>query len=167
MDTNLTAFGYYPADDSYFLDPMYAPYARRNTQTSDGSIFPVNTTEVQGYHGFVRPELVRKAWSLDFQRKHSSYPCPAGWKAGGANWCIKVDADYGDSGLYSKNAFIARHQYQAGYTVPRTPAHREFNQSDNKSVNPHTGHYVVYQRPSGTEVRSQYGGLPSKAMLLA
>jgi len=38
MQTNLPVWGYYPKDDSYFIDPMYAPYMRelvRNRRRTD------------------------------------------------------------------------------------------------------------------------------------
>lgn len=167
MLTNLPVWNYYPRDDSLFIDPLYAPYVRRNIQASDG-VFPVNTTERQGGYLFVRPELVRKGWSLDFQRKHAHFPCPSGYLEGSAGWCIKSEADFGDHGLYSRDSFVAKYQYPSGYTtMPQDSARRELTPFDNKSVNPHTGNFVSYYRPKGLEVRSLYGHLPSKDSLLA
>lgn len=171
MDTNLTVWGYYPKkDDEFFVDPLYAPYTRRNIPSPDGQdgFCSVNTWEQQGSPRFVNPGLVRKGWGLDFQLKHPTYSCPSGWTKGEGGWCARNQPEYGDHGLYSPDAFLPKYQYWGGY-APKlaVPARREFNASDNKSINPHTGSYVVYQRPKPASQRADYGYLPTKALFLA
>lgn len=170
MDTNLTVWGYYPKDNSYFVDPLYAPYIRKSISSNDGrnGTCQVNTWEKQGSYAFVNPGLVRQGWGLNFQLKHPTDPCPEGWTKEPGGWCRVHQPEYGDHGLYSKDAFIAKYQYHAGYTIPnKDPIQREFNNSDNKSINPFTGEYVVYHNPKPADQRRQYGLLPAKSMFLA
>ena len=167
VDTNLTVWGYYPKNNQFFIDPIYAPYVRRGIQTDQG-VCPTNTWEKQGSSAFVNEGLVRKGWGLDFQLKHPTDACPEGWTKGEGGWCVSNQPEFGDHGLYSKSAFVPKYQYWDGYAPRfRNPNIREFNQSDNKSINPYTGDYVVYQRPKPAPQRSVYGHLPSKSMMLA
>ena len=170
MQTNLPVWGYYPKDDSYFIDPMYAPYMRELVRTADGQICEVNPSKKQGYpDGFVNPSLVRKGWGLDFQLMHPDKdPCPEGWTKGEDGWCVANQPEFGDHGLYSKDAFVPRYQYWGSY-APRlaNARYKEINQFDQRSVSPWTGNYVVYNHPKPASNREVYGHLPSKDSYLA
>ena len=168
MNVNLPNLSYYPPDNSYFIDPMYVPYQKALIGTECG-VCEVNTWAKQGYKdGFVNPALVRKNWGLDFQLMHPIDPCPEGWTKGQDGWCAANEPEFGDHGLYSKEAFIPKYQYFNGYAPgPVNPRYRQINEFDNKSINPYTGDYVVYHNPNPGKSRGQYGMLPSKDSLLA
>ena len=169
MQTNLPVWSYYPRDNSYFIDPMYVPYQNAKVETECG-ICDVNTWKKQGYaNGLVNPALVRNNWGLDFQLLHPDKdPCPEGWTKGKDGWCVANKPEFGDHGLYSKDAFIAKYQYFGGYAPqPINPRYREINEFDPKSVNPFTGEYVVYHNPNPGKSRDKYGMLPSKDSFLA
>lgn len=168
MESNLPVWGYYPKDDQYFIDPLYVPYMRKNMQ-SDGEVCEVNTWKKQGYpDGLVNPGLVRKGWGLGFQLLHPDKdPCPEGWTKGEDGWCVENKPEFGDNGLYSKDAFVAKYQYWDSY-APKAEngRYREINQFDQRSVHPQTGNYVVYHHSRPAEHRTKYGSLPSKDSLL-
>lgn len=169
MEVNLPVWGYYPKDDGFFVDPLYAPYMNHLVKTKDG-ICEVNTTKKQGYaNGFVNPGLVRKGWGWDFQLMHPDKdPCPEGWIKGEDGWCTLAEQEYGDHGLYSKDAWVPKYQYFDGYAPPlENPRFKAINEFDRKSVNPWTGNYVVYQLPKPSSNRAKYGHLPSRDSYLA
>ena len=169
MNVNLPIWGYYPKGDEYFIDPQYVPYMKTLVDTEDGKC-EVNTWAKQGYaDGFVNPALVRRGWGLDFQLMHPDKdPCPEGWTKGVDGWCAANEPEFGDNGLYTKDAFVAKYQYWGGY-APRLadPRYKEINQFDQKSVSPWTGNYVVYQNPKPSSDREIYGHLPAKDSYLA
>lgn len=168
MEVNLPVWKYYPKDDSYFTDPLYVPYQYENVCTEDGEC-KVNTWTKQGYpDGFVNPALVRKGWGLNFQLQHPWDPCPEGWTKGEDGWCAANEPEFGDHGLYTKHAFVPKYQYWGGYAPRlRNPGYKEINQFDQKSVNPWTGEYVVYDKSYPSENRVKYGYLPAKDSYLA
>lgn len=169
MEINLPVWSYYPKKDQQFIDPLYVPYQREAVDTNDG-ICCVNTWKKQGYaDGFVNPALVRKGWGLGFQLMHPDKdPCPEGWTKGEDGWCVANEPEFGDHGLYSKNAFVPKYQYWNSY-APTLPSSRreEINEFDQKSVNPWTGDYVVYHHSYPASNRGKYGHLPSKDSMLA
>ena len=165
---NLPVWGYYPKDDGYFVDPLYVPYMKTLVKTDDG-ICEVNLTKKQGYSdGLVNPALVRKGWGMGFQLLHPDDPCPEGWTKGEDGWCVENQPEFGDHGLYSEDAFVPKYQYWDSY-APRlkNPRYKEINQFDQRSVNPWTGNYVVYNHPHPSSNREKYGHLPSKDSYLA
>lgn len=168
MEINLPVWGYYPKNNQYFIDPMYAPYTRELADTG-GGICGLNTWAKQGYaDGFVNPALVRKGWGLDFQLLHPQDPCPDGWNKDKTGWCTANKPEFGDHGLYSKDAFVPKYQYWDGYAPQLAqPRYKEINQFDMRSVNPWTGDYVVYHHPKPSSNRAKYGYLPSKDSLIA
>lgn len=170
MQVNLPVWSYYPKDDKPFVDPMYVPYLKQATITNTGEVCPINTWKVQGYaDGFVNPALVRKGWGMDFQLLHPDKdPCPEGWTKGSDGWCVENVPEFGDHGIYSKDAFVPYYQY-FNQTFPklRHPNQRQLNEFDMKSVNPNTGNYVNYIKSYPSETRKIYSHLPSKDSFLA
>ena len=168
MDANLPISSYYPKDNSPFIDPMYVPYQNQSIQTECG-VCEVNTWKKQGYRsGFVNPALVRKGWGMDFQLLHPRDLCPSGWSKGVDGWCAANEPEFGDHGLYSKDAFVPTYQYFDSYAPQlKNPRYRDMNEFDPKSVNPFTGDYVVYHNPQYNSSRLKYGSLPSKDGYLA
>jgi len=167
MQTNLSVWDYYPRDNSYFIDPMYVPYME--TTCDIGNDCPTNKFKKQGYKdGFVNPGLVRKGWCQSFQLLHPNFPCPEGWTKGKDGWCARNEPEFGDNGLYTKDAFVPKYQYWDGY-APRyaNSKIKQINEFDNRSVNPFTGDYVIYHHPKPATQRSKYGALPSKDSYLA
>jgi hypothetical protein len=184
MDINLPVWGYYPQDNSQFIDPLYIPYQNqarpschaRKVRTPNGKEVPGECPynpwreAGQGYSdGLVHPELVRKGWGQDFMLLHPDKdPCPEGWTKTKGGWCVANKPEFGDHGLYSTDAFIPEYQYHGGYAPARQcPRDRPINEFDNRSVNPFTGDYVRYFPGTTPKNRSRYGALPSKDSLLA
>jgi len=170
MNWNGPVWAYYPKDDSYFVDPMYVPYMRTPIKTDCDGVCEVNTWAKQGYpDGFVNPALVRKGWGLGFQLMHPDKdPCPNGWTKEKDGWCTPNEPEFGNHGLYTKDAFVPAYQYWNGY-APRLkdPRYKQINEFDQRSVNPWTGNYVVYNNPYPSSNREVYGHLPSKDSMLA
>ena len=112
---------------------------------------------------------MRKGWGLDFQLMHPDKdPCPSSWIKGKDGWCVSEEPEFGNHGLYSKDAFIPMYQYWDSY-APRleNPGYKEINEFDQRSVNPSTGNYVIYNYSRPASNRSKYGYLPSKDSYLA
>jgi hypothetical protein len=169
MEINLPVWDHYPKDDSYFVDPLYVPYMKELVPGECG-VCEVNPWKKQGYpNGFVNPALVRKGWGQSFQLMHPDKdPCPEGWTKGEDGWCAPNQPEFGDHGLYTKDAFVAKYQYWNSY-APRlaNPRYKEINQFDMKSVSPWSGDYVIYHHPHPSSNRARYGYLPSKDSLIA
>lgn len=169
MNINLPVWKYYPKDDNYFVDPLYVPYMRTLKETKDG-VCEVNTWAKQGYpDGFVNPALVRQGRGLSFQLMHPDKdPCPEGWTKGVDGWCAANEPEFGDHGLYTKDAFVPRYQYWSGY-APKlaSPRYKDINEFDQRSVSPWSGNYVVYQNPKPSHARGVYGHMPAKDSMLA
>ncbi len=168
MNINLPVFDYYPKGDEYFMDPLYAPYARDLVETKDG-LCEVNMWKKQGYpDGFVNPALVRKGWGMDFQLLHPDKdPAPLGWTKGVDGWCVENKPEF-EGTFYTPDAFVAAYQYWGSY-APRlqNPMHKLINQFDMRSVSPWTGNYVTYFNSYPSTMRVKYGHLPSKDSYLA
>lgn len=173
VEVNLPVWSYYPDDDSGFVDPLYAPYQRSTVSIGSGGpgeMCPVNTFARQGEVGLlVREELVRKGKGLSFALAHpDTDSCPAGWtKDPVTGYCDANVSEYGNHGLYSKDAFVAKYQYWAGYTSKLTPADREISSMEGRSVNPFTGSWVQYLNPRPSESTTRYGRLKSRDSFLA
>ena len=170
METNLPVWGYYPKDDRFFVDPLYAPYMRNLVRTNDGQVCEVNLTPKMGCPGgTIHPGLVRKGWGLNFQLLHPTDPCPESWtKDKESGWCFANEPEFGDHGLYSEDAFVPKYQYWNGY-APRlqNPRFRELTSFDQKSVSPWSGDYTQQYLPKPSSNRGVYGHLPSKDSYLA
>lgn len=172
MKQNLSVWHYYQKD---FVDPLFAPYQRyRVTKTDEhGEIdmCPVNTFSRQGCPDIVQPALVRKGWGQSFQLKHPDDPPPPGWIKGPGGWCVKEAPEYVPL-LYTKDAFVPRHQFFSGSALPPSYDRRISEQTDMRSVSPLTGEYEVFFLPtsgersgdfmSGAQQVTRYGALPSK-----
>ena len=166
MNTNLSVWDYYKRDNSKFIDPLYVPYQRKNVLKEDGQICQVNTWKTQGSN--VNDGLVRNGWGLNFQLLHPDDPCPNGWVKGSEGWCFKHTPEYGENGLYSKHAFIAKNQYWDGHTKGssrNTP--RKHNGFDNRSINPWTNQYIVHQESNPSKSRDKYNLMSFKDSYLS
>lgn len=171
MEYNLPVWGYYPSNDEYFVDPMYVPYVRDLVPDENGRCgeCEINPWKKQGYaDGFVHPELVRKGWGLGFQLMHADKdPCPEGWTKGIDGWCVENKPEFQGT-FYTEKAFVPKYQYWDSY-APKliNPRAKQINEFDQRSVNPWTGNYVVYNNPRPASNRIEYGSLSSKDSLLA
>jgi hypothetical protein len=170
MLKNQTVWDYYPKDNSYYIDPMYVPYQESYIKTEDG-ICPVKTWKEQGSPtGFVNPALVRKKWGTEFMLMHpDTDSCPTGWTKQENGWCKEYEPEFGNNGLYSNDAFIAKYQYWDSYAPAlKNSRERPINEFDSRSVNPFTGEYVVYHKSNDNfPNKNRYGSLPSKDSYLA
>lgn len=187
MEINLPVWGYYPPDNSYFVDPLYVPYQRELTPVcdpdatscksnsgnvcKDPEICEVNTWKQQGYpDALVHPELVRKAWGLSFQKMHpdKDVTCPEGWSPGEDGWCFENKPEW-EGTFYTKDAFVPKYQYFGSYApgLKNNYCTKKINHFDMKSVNPWTGNYTIYHNARPANNRENYGHLPSKDMMLA
>lgn len=89
---------------------------------------------------------------MDFLRMHPNDPCPPGYGDAGTGHCTRLHQTGHESNFYTADTFQVEHQYRDGYTLdPRDQVGRDalnrFNQApefQGRSVNPHTGKYVVY-----------------------
>ncbi len=186
MNVNLPVWGYYPPNNKKFIDPLYIPYQKQcinfnnhdfDMMVNDGIQNPndgggmcgYKTMKKQGeFDGLVNPALVRKGWGMGFQLLHPKDPCPEGWTKGEDGWCVENEPEFGNNGLYSKDAFVPKYQYWNGYApLLKDPNRRQINEFDNKSNNPYTGEYVVYHNPKPSTNRNKYGYLPSRDSLIA
>jgi hypothetical protein len=164
MDVNLPVWDYYPSDGK-FIDPMYAPYGRVMVRSDSeqyaryGGIesdtptqefcpmnkWPHQTTACNSIY----PEHVRKGLGLKFQKKHSWYPCPVGYKDIGDGFCAPTCQE-SEPIFYTDKSFTVRPTYFGAYgeCPPKNKdlplEDREFNEFDQKSVNPFTGLYQTY-----------------------
>jgi hypothetical protein len=170
MLKNQTVWDYYPKDDSYYIDPMYVPYQEVYVETKDG-VCPIKPWKEQScLNSLVNPDLIRKGWGTDFMLMHPDKdPCPTGWTKGENGWCSEYEAEFGNNGLYSEDAFIPKYQYWDSYTIPiRNNKNREINEFDSRSVNPFTGNYVIYRNSNDAHPSNRrHGKLPSKDSYLA
>lgn len=174
MDVNLPVWNYYPKNDEPFLDPLYAPYQYKDIPSSDGvnGTCPVNTWAKNGCPGgMFNPDLVRKGWGQSFQLMFPSDPCPPGWTKGtnGNNygWCVREQPEFGDNGLYSKDAFVPYYQYFYGYASPHSPPKVYDPLVTPSSINPYTGNFVEYIKANQGKNSTRYLHIPSKDSYLA
>jgi len=178
MNVNLPVWGYYPKNDEFFVDPMYAPYMRTLAPVKkneyggcdESQICELNLTKQQGSPtGFVNPALVRRGWGLDFQLLHPEKdPCPEGWTKGKDGWCVANTPEFGDNGLYSEDAFVPKYQYWDSYAPTlKNVRYRELSHFDQKSVSPWTGDYTTQYDSNIAHQRGKYGYLPAKDSYLA
>lgn len=174
METNLSVWDYYPKNDKPFIDPLYVPYQKTYITTEnnlgDEVKCPVNTWSLsQGMcEGNVNPALIRRGWGQTFQLMFPDKdPCPAGYtkSTDGEGWCTPQAPEYGDHGLYSKDAFVPMYQYFSGYAS--TTRRDEINEFSPVSINPHTGNFVVYIKPYISPTTNKYLFIPSRDSYLA
>lgn len=174
MQVNLPVWGYYPKDESTFIDPLYAPYMREHiyVPSKDGNdqLCEVNMFKQQGYpDGLVNPALVRKGWGLSFQLAHPAKDrCPHGWSQGEDGWCVANKPEF-EGTFYTDEAHVAKYQYWGGYAPVDHKQLRSIKPTpfDRKSVSPWTGDYKVHYIPKGGEQRNKYGHLATKDSYLA
>lgn len=93
MQTNLPVWKYYEKD---FVDPLYAPYEKRKVLSKsrfgkDCYVDMAKGKSLDFPKESVYPDLQRKGWGLNFQRKFSFFPCPRGFNKGHDNWCIQQE----------------------------------------------------------------------------
>jgi hypothetical protein len=159
MNHPTSVLSYYPPNDSKFIDPMYVPYQDTTRRSADGCAVPVNTwPKGTTSDDYTPPGTTREGWYQDFLRLHPSDPCPPGWRDVGDGFCSKVHTSAHNGTFYTKDAFQAYYQYQAGYTVPRSDEksmkklerQTPVDALAQKSINPHTGNFVQYYSPRPT-----------------
>jgi len=171
MQANQSILSQYPANGSKYVDPMYVPYQRVNIPLQGpGCSHPVNTWKRHGSPFLASPEIIRKGWYSDFQRVHSNDPCPAGWRDMGNGFCTRVHQEGHESNFYTSEQFRVEYQYHDGYTV--NPKDKDslsrLNDKDraptfqDRSVNPHTGKYVVYHDNKPNLLSQKYGRNPAR-----
>lgn len=166
MNVNLPVWGYYNRNDSKFTDPLYVPYQKKLVDTPDGTCEVYGSKKLGSEH-MVDRRLVRKGWGHSFMLQHpDTDQCPHGFTKGKDGWCAENEPEFGDHGLYSEHAFVAKHQYHDGY-APRNPKRTEINNFDMRSINPYTGNYVMYHTSRPSEDKNKYGTLASKDHYLA
>jgi len=175
MQVYLPFSAYYPADDSKFIDPMYVPY--------ETTVAPTPGTNGQCVHKerkyplrinslMVSPGEVRAGWGHDFLKMYPSDPCPKGWVDVGDGFCTREYTQGQESEFSTPKHFAAKYQYFNSYTVgPRDRARidklKDLDVKNsqpflNRSVNPYTGHYVVYYDPIPPKSSTKYGISPSR-----
>ena len=174
MQHNQPMISYYPKDNSKFVDPMYVPYQRKLMPIgSDGVCkHPINTWKKHGSKTMMHPDHIRRGLNMDFLKVHPDDPCPAGWTDVGDGFCSRTHQQAHESNFSTKDHFKAEYQYHDGYTVsPRDGISKirlnAFDLKDsetflNRSVNPHTGEYVVYHEPRPHPGSTKYGRVPSR-----
>lgn len=184
MDINLSIGGYYPKDDSKFLDPLFAPYLKtrlpisepknnkRQTKDNDICYIDVNTWQQMGNPNMVPKDSYKIGWGWEFQKLYPTDQCPGGWVDRGNGMCSRANDESAQSEFYTKDQFAVQYQYRNGYTVDlrslknRDDLNSKYGQEDMAvkaaSVNPHTGNWVVYYDPKPSQSTVKYGGLPSR-----
>jgi len=175
MQHNQPLLSYYPKDNSKFVDPMYVPYQRKLVSMGgDDSTckHPVNTWKKNGSSSMVHPTHIRKELNMDFLKIHPNDPCPAGWTDKGDGFCSRTHQQAHESSFSTKDHFSVKHQYHDGYSAsPKDGISKiKLNNFDlknseaflNRSVNPHTGEYVIYHEPRPHYGSSKYGRVPSR-----
>lgn len=174
MQHNQPLISYYPEKDAKFIDPMYVPYERKLVPiTSDGKCkHPINTWKRNGSKALVHPDHIRHNLGTDFLKVHPNDSCPAGWKELSNGICSRSHQQAHESSFATPDIFAARYQYHDGYSVsPKNELsklklkHFDVKNSEtflNRSVNPHTGKYVVYHEPRPHPSSSKYGVNPAR-----
>lgn len=169
MDINLSVWGYYPKDDSKFLDPMYVPYQSTLAPVSDGRMCPYPAWPMPPVcPGYTNTSLIGRNTGLMFQLFDPKDPCPLAWRKTNDGYCVPVKLE--DGNFYKENQFAYKGQYPNGYAIgPEEISPEMQNQRfkfiDNfspKSLNPFTGNYVNYYEPRPTKASTDYGWLPAK-----
>ena len=173
MQHNQPLISYYPSDNSKFVDPMYVPYQRTLLpMQGDGCLHPVNTWKNHGCPSMVHADHLRRGWNMDFLKMHPNDSCPAGWTDAGNGFCTRTYQQAHESNFATSDHFAAEYQYHDGYTVSPQDhqGHQRLASYDvpnsetfvNRSVNPHTGQYVVYHEPRPHPAQQRYGGAPAR-----
>ncbi len=138
MDINLPIAGYYPKDDSKFIDPMFVPYLRtklpigekknnkqpkewgskEKSEKEDNTCYiDVNTWQNMGNPNMVHNDQYKIGWGWDYQKIYPWESCAAGWVDRGNGMCTRANDESAQSNFYTKDQFAAKYQYRNGYTV--------------------------------------------------
>jgi hypothetical protein len=84
MEVNVPVWDFYKKG---YVDPVFYPYLKKKI---DSEQCPLYTWDVGGMApDMVYPELIRKGWGRRFQRKHTAYPCPAGFNKADEGYCVE------------------------------------------------------------------------------
>jgi hypothetical protein len=180
MDINLPILGYYPKDNSRFVDPMYAPYEKIPVALGDkGCHVNVSTWQNMPNVNMVHPDQWKMNWNQDFKRLYPNDKCPPGFVSSTNNdgMCSRGWEEAYDSNFYTPNQFGVANQYWDGYTAnSRNPANKiqiyeRFPGNDNptfsaSSINPWNGDRVVYFEPKHNKNSTKYNLLPSRRSYL-
>jgi hypothetical protein len=158
-----------------YINKDFAFYDREPVELGPNTVSGVNLAyinrfkEMGDYDGLVNKNLVRRDWGMSFQRAHSGYPCPPGWKAGLDGWCVQAPPE-NEQIFYTDRAFIPKYQYWSGYAEPELPGgdpRRVSDQTDMRSINPMTGQYTVYFLPHESVGKTKYSKNPTADSYLA
>ena len=171
MDVNQPILSQYPPDGSKYIDPLYVPYQRTNVSLGgEGCYHPTNSWVKQGSPAMFSKDHVRKGWNMDFQLLHPNDSCPPGYGKTEGGFCTKIHEQSNDSNFYTDNEYTVKYQYHDGYTI--NPKDRisaaKLERMDTaptfqtRSVNPHTGKYVVYFDNNPNKVYEKYGRNPAR-----
>jgi hypothetical protein len=139
MDINLPIGGYYPQDDSKYIDAMYVPYLKtkvsiqenkkikkpndwstpqeNQTNDKDTCYIDVNTWQNMGNPNMVHNDQYKIGWDQTFQKIYPWNPCPGGWVDRGNGICDRANDESYQSEFYTKDQFAVQYQYRNGYTV--------------------------------------------------
>lgn len=181
MNVNLSVWGYYP--DKYFVDPLYLPYIRANSDDGTCTDCPynpyINRSPDYGYTSLnndhrknsnecedeacVNKDGYRKNLGMSFQLLHpdKDKSCPLGWIRGKEGWCFRQEPNW-EGDLYKKNGFLLpKKEYWEGYTKKDTSTNRTkiLNNFDQKSVSLQEGKYISYS--TSRPYKKRYNKNPS------
>lgn len=177
MQHNQPLLSYYPRDNSKFIDPLFIPYQRKLVEidgSKNGQVckHEINTWKKNGSSSMVHSGHIRKGLNMDFLRVHPSDPCPGGWTDVGDGFCSRTHQQAHESNFYTDKQFAVKHQYHDGYSISQRDqiSKIKLNNYDlknsetflNRSVNPHSGEYVVYHESKFHPRSSKYGIVPSR-----
>lgn len=166
MDYNASLWSYYPPNDQKFVHPLYAPYVKQIIPNGDGGYCEVNKWSQKEHSGCYFSELDRKGWGTTFQLMHPTDPCPEGYTKVENGYCVQNQHEF-EGTFYTDEAFVPKYQYWDGYTTRSDCSKQEISEFDMKSINPHTGNFVIYHNPTPNKNTHKYGTLASKDSLLA
>jgi len=175
MNHNQPIISYYPPDDTKFIDPLYVPYQRVAVPIKGGNdcFLSVNTWKRHGCLELDYPERLRSGMNQDFLRTYLTDPCPEGWTPTRDGFCARSYSQSHESNFFTDKA-LSPQQYHNGYTIDSkdhiSRAKLEKHVSDtslNRSINPHTGRYVVYHESKPHPLSKKYGISPTRHSYLA